>query len=61
ADIPVILVTVVDRKDLGRRLGAADHLVKPFERADLLAAIDRVAPACRPDRVLPAAGEESPA
>ena len=33
-DIPVLLLTVVDQKDLGYRLGAADYLMKPFERDD---------------------------
>jgi adenylate cyclase len=46
-DIPVLLLTVVDQKDLGYRLGAADYLLKPFERDDLIAALQRVAPHCR--------------
>lgn len=46
-DIPVILLTVVDQKDLGYRLGASDYLMKPFERDDLLATLQRVAPSCR--------------
>ena len=46
-DIPVLLLSVVDQKDLGYRLGAADYLLKPFERDDLLAALHRVAPSCR--------------
>jgi adenylate cyclase len=46
-DIPVLLLTVVDQKDLGYRLGAADYLMKPFERDDLIAALQRVAPHCR--------------
>jgi CheY-like chemotaxis protein len=46
-DIPVLLLSVVDQKDLGYRLGAADYLLKPFERDDLLAALHRVAPRCR--------------
>jgi CheY-like chemotaxis protein len=46
-DIPVLLLTVVDQKDLGYRLGAADYLLKPFERDDLVAALQRVAPNCR--------------
>jgi signal transduction histidine kinase/CheY-like chemotaxis protein/HAMP domain-containing protein len=46
-DIPVLLLSVVDQKDLGYRLGAADYLMKPFERDDLLAALQRVAPRCR--------------
>jgi signal transduction histidine kinase/DNA-binding response OmpR family regulator len=46
-DIPVLLLTVVDQKDLGYRLGAADYLMKPFDRDDLIAALQRVAPHCR--------------
>jgi CheY-like chemotaxis protein len=46
-EIPVLLLSVVDQKDLGYRLGAADYLLKPFERDDLLAALHRVAPRCR--------------
>jgi CheY-like chemotaxis protein len=46
-EIPVLLLTVVDQKDLGYRLGAADYLMKPFERDDLIAALHRVAPRCR--------------
>jgi CheY-like chemotaxis protein len=46
-DIPVLLLTVVDQKDLGYRLGAADYLLKPFDRDDLIAALQRVAPHCR--------------
>ncbi|HSA82967.1 MAG TPA: response regulator [Geminicoccaceae bacterium] len=46
-DIPVVLLSVVDQKDLGYRLGAADYLIKPFERDDLIAALRRVAPSCR--------------
>ncbi|MDQ4061164.1 MAG: PAS-domain containing protein [Pseudomonadota bacterium] len=44
--IPVILLSIVDRKDMGYRLGAADYLVKPFERDALLAALEHAAPRC---------------
>jgi CheY-like chemotaxis protein len=47
SDIPVVLLTVVDQKDRGYRLGAADYLMKPFEQDDLLAMLARVAPRCR--------------
>ena len=43
-DIPVVLLTVVDQKELGNRLGAADYLLKPFDRDDLVATLQRVAP-----------------
>ena len=37
ADIPVILVTIVDEKQRGYTLGAADYLVKPVDRERLAA------------------------
>jgi PAS domain S-box-containing protein len=37
ADIPVILVTIVDEKQRGYTLGATDYLVKPIDRARLAA------------------------
>jgi signal transduction histidine kinase/CheY-like chemotaxis protein len=46
-DIPVIVLSIVDQKDLGFRLGASDYVVKPFDRAGLAAAVARVAPCCR--------------
>lgn len=41
--IPVILLTVVDKKAMGYRLGADDYLVKPLDENAVLAALDRVA------------------
>ena len=32
ADIPVIMLTIVEDKNLGYALGAADYLVKPLDR-----------------------------
>jgi CheY-like chemotaxis protein/anti-sigma regulatory factor (Ser/Thr protein kinase) len=46
-DIPIVLLSVVDQKNLGYRLGAADYLVKPVEREALLAALSRAARHCR--------------
>jgi CheY-like chemotaxis protein len=46
-DIPVILISIVDQKDLGFRLGAADYLIKPFDRDVLIGAVARIAPHCR--------------
>jgi DNA-binding response OmpR family regulator len=40
--IPVILVSIVDKKALGFQLGAADYLVKPPDREELLATLSRV-------------------
>ena len=57
SDIPVLIVTVVDERELGLALGAADYLLKPIDRESLMAAIRRHLPivygAARP-RVLAA-------
>jgi len=49
ADIPVILVTIVDEKNKGYALGAADYLVKPIDR-DRLARVLRKLCGDRPSR-----------
>jgi PAS domain S-box-containing protein len=41
-DIPIIVLSVVDNKELAHRLGAFECLVKPVEREDMLAALDRI-------------------
>ncbi len=41
-DIPVILLTIVDKKALGFRLGAAAYLLKPLDPAAVLDALKRV-------------------
>ena len=41
ADIPVIMVTVVDDKNLGFALGAADYLIKPIEWERLIAVVEK--------------------
>ena len=40
-DIPVVVVTVVDERELGLALGAADYLLKPVDREALVDALDR--------------------
>jgi CheY-like chemotaxis protein len=35
-DVPVLMVTVVDEREVGLALGATDYLVKPVDRAALL-------------------------
>ncbi|HAB18214.1 MAG TPA: response regulator [Verrucomicrobiota bacterium] len=40
-DIPVIMMTVVDDKNLGFALGAADYLIKPIEWNRLVAVLER--------------------
>jgi PAS domain S-box-containing protein len=42
--IPVVVVSVTDRRELGFSLGAADWLVKPIHRAALVAALERMVP-----------------
>jgi signal transduction histidine kinase/DNA-binding response OmpR family regulator len=44
ADVPVVIVSMVDERNRGLRLGAADYLVKPVTRDDLLRALTRVTP-----------------
>lgn len=41
AEIPVIVVTIVDQPANGTLLGADEYIVKPVEKATLLAAIER--------------------
>jgi len=41
ADIPVIMMTMTDQRDVGAALGAVDYFVKPVEPARLVAAIRR--------------------
>ncbi len=40
--IPVIIVSIVDEKNLGFSLGAVEYFVKPVNRDDLIHALDRV-------------------
>jgi DNA-binding response OmpR family regulator len=39
--IPVIVVTIVDQPSLGTALGADEYLIKPVDKATLLAAVER--------------------
>jgi signal transduction histidine kinase/DNA-binding response OmpR family regulator len=41
-DVPVVMVTVVDERDVGLALGAVDYLVKPVQRGALLASLERL-------------------
>ncbi|MCP4360000.1 MAG: response regulator, partial [Chloroflexi bacterium] len=41
-DIPVVMLTIIDKKDLGYRLGASDYLVKPLDGDSVLAALNRL-------------------
>ena len=52
ADIPVIICSILDNRELGYSLGAVEYLVKPVSRQDVLAAIGRLPAACPILRVL---------
>ena len=39
--IPVIVVTIVDQPGIGTALGADEYLIKPVDKATLLAAVER--------------------
>ena len=41
ADIPVVMLTIVDDRNLGYALGAADYLTKPIDRERLMAVLGR--------------------
>ncbi|TET29348.1 MAG: GAF domain-containing protein [Anaerolineales bacterium] len=41
-EIPVIMVTIVDKQSLGYQLGAADYLIKPLEEDAVLSALQRI-------------------
>jgi len=41
ADIPVVMLTITDEKNLGFSLGASEYLTKPIERAQLSAVLKR--------------------
>jgi CheY-like chemotaxis protein len=47
--IPVIIVSIIDEKNLGFSLGAVDYFVKPVNREDLVAALDKVHLVARSD------------
>ncbi len=40
-DIPVVIVSIVDEQERGFSLGAADYIVKPFDRENLLRRLKR--------------------
>lgn len=52
ADIPVVMLTIVDNKNLGYALGAADYLTKPIQRDRLLAILEKYCPPSEPATVL---------
>ncbi len=51
-DIPVIMISMVDDKEMGYALGATDYLSKPFDRERLAAMLKKYAVQERASRVL---------
>jgi signal transduction histidine kinase/DNA-binding response OmpR family regulator/uncharacterized protein YigA (DUF484 family) len=51
-DIPVILLTIIDKQALGLKLGAADYLVKPINHEALVASLERLVPPADQERIL---------
>ena len=60
ARIPVVFLTIVDKKALGFELGAAAYLLKPLDPAEVKATLDRVigSPNRLPTRIL--VGDDDP-
>lgn len=52
AEIPVIMVTIVDNQSIGFSLGAADYLIKPIDRDRLVRAVEKCCPRSAPRHVL---------
>jgi adenylate cyclase len=52
ADIPVVIVTILDEQRRGIALGAAGYLTKPIDRERLIAILSRLRPASAPGSVL---------
>jgi PAS domain S-box-containing protein len=52
ADIPVVMLTIVDNKNLGYALGAADYLTKPIQRDRLLSLLEKYCPPSEPATVM---------
>ncbi len=50
SDIPVIIHSIVDNKELGFALGAADYLVKPVDKAAILSKIEELSLATKKRR-----------
>jgi PAS domain S-box-containing protein len=49
-DIPVVVLSIVENRELGYRLGASDYLMKPFDREAILGALTRLAPVREEER-----------
>ena len=61
ADIPVIMVTIVDEQRRGMALGAVGYLTKPIDRERLHRLVGRFRASARPTRVLLVEDDADPA
>jgi len=52
AEIPVIMLTIVDDRNMGYALGASEYLTKPVDRERLVSVLHRYGDAPSPGRVL---------
>jgi CheY-like chemotaxis protein len=52
AEVPIVMLSILDEQEKGFALGAADYLMKPFNRERLRAILDRLRPSARGARVL---------
>lgn len=59
AHIPVIMLTIVDNKNIGYALGAADYMTKPIDRERLAGILRRYQKDAQPGRVLVIEDDES--
>ena len=52
ADVPVIMMTIAENKQIGYTLGAVDYLIKPFSQEQLLKILQKYQPMTPDERVL---------
>ena len=52
ASVPIVMLSILDEQDKGFALGAADYLMKPFDRERLRTILGRLKPSARGARVL---------
>jgi signal transduction histidine kinase/DNA-binding response OmpR family regulator len=52
ADIPVVMMTMMNASEMGYMLGASDYLTKPIDRARLTSVLEKYRPATTGDTVL---------
>ncbi|RJQ41379.1 MAG: diguanylate cyclase [Nitrospiraceae bacterium] len=50
SDIPVIIHSIIDNKELGFALGAVDYIVKPLDKANILSRLEHISSATKKKR-----------